>query len=379
MRKSQHKKKDKYAQAPYFGQRTKMSTVFLTSHVRKKIKEKYNNEELVMTTIEEFLKRFPAVVATIEPYTANDGSECELVHFRGTVLIAGFEAGYCMDLWVTAKYPEEAPLCFALPTKPLFKSSSELVDLEGIVNLSRFGWRPSSAHNYRSLSELMTKVHDHLTHYPPLPIHPEPAPHRPSYPTYVPPPAPVASPIIRSTTPPDMSKRHSQPPPPPAVHNTRSPHADESRQLLEMRLEQRLVSVFDERRAFLSDLSSTKTRLQLRASEISGRIDALRAALAYVNGNVTTVLETNAKLEAAIVRQSSHAIDYDRDVEVRSPRQAQLLSLLAEDSAIDDAIFALEHAFEEKTIDFSSFVKTIRSLAQRQFGLRALIAHINTL
>ncbi len=99
------------------------------------------------------------------------------------------------------------------------------------------------------------------------------------------------------------------------------------------------MSVFDERRAFLTDLSSTKTRLQLRASEISGRIDALRAALAHVNGNITTVLETNAKLEAAIVRQSSHAIDYDLDVEVRSPRQAQLLSLLAEDSAIDDAIF----------------------------------------
>ena len=51
-----------------------------------------------------------------------------------------------------------------------------------------------------------------------------------------------------------------------------------------------------------------------------------------------------------------------------------MLELAAEDSALEDVMYALDRALLERECDTTSFIRLLRSLSIRQFHVRLLLA-----
>ncbi|KJE95865.1 hypothetical protein CAOG_06268 [Capsaspora owczarzaki ATCC 30864] len=158
--------------------------------------------------------------------------------------------------------------------------------------------------------------------------------------------------------------------------------ADEEQQVL---LESIKSAVAERLREKLRNkLSDAEERIQLLQQEnrelISGR-DQVNRMLANMEEEQVKLEENCVRLDAAMDEikrnmarlASAGDIPVDQAVTTSTPLYKQLLQMVAEESALEDALYHLANALQHHVIDLPVFVKHVRTLSLRQFMLRAKI------
>jgi ESCRT-I complex subunit TSG101 len=81
------------------------------------------------------------------------------------------------------------------------------------------------------------------------------------------------------------------------------------------------------------------------------------------------ICEADSYLAAA----SDARIDLDADISASTPLHRQICDLVAEDSAIEDTIYALLGVLRSGRVETTWYLRTVRTLSARQFTVRALL------
>lgn len=90
--------------------------------------------------------------------------------------------------------------------------------------------------------------------------------------------------------------------------------------------------------------------------------------------NVALLQEKEKELEAAVEKLAEQeGVDVDEAVVTTAPLYSQLLNAFAEEATLEDAMYYMGEALRKEVIDLDTFLKQVRTLARRQFTLRALM------
>ncbi|KAL2919434.1 Suppressor protein stp22 of temperature-sensitive alpha-factor receptor and arginine permease [Polyrhizophydium stewartii] len=171
-------------------------------------------------------------------------------------------------------------------------------------------------------------------------------------------------------------------PPPRPPHVPAMPQQDEAtvrRNAVRNRLNQRLRQVSDAVARDMDRLAQINKTLKERERHIAGMhaflLDAekrLQAEVEELEARCNEVRESIAKIK------EEPDVDVETFIVAATPRDNQLLELVAEDHAIDDTIYQLNKGLGSSHLqhNVTSFLKNVRALAREQFMKRALIKTI---
>nr|KAJ3420577.1 hypothetical protein HK105_005514 [Polyrhizophydium stewartii] len=170
--------------------------------------------------------------------------------------------------------------------------------------------------------------------------------------------------------------------PPPLMPKRPAALQDEAtvrRNAVRNRLNQRLRQVSDAVARDMDRLAQINKTLKERERHIAGMhaflLDAekrLQAEVEELEARCNEVRESIAKIK------EEPDVDVETFIVAATPRDNQLLELVAEDHAIDDTIYQLNKGLGSSHLqhNVTSFLKNVRALAREQFMKRALIKTI---
>ena len=137
-------------------------------------------------------------------------------------------------------------------------------------------------------------------------------------------------------------------------------------------VEMKVMHYLEQQRGPLAAVRASVEQLTAHRGELTRIVNDLQGTLQHVFANVSVLREVTAKIDAAIVAQEQHEVDFEAAVAVQSPRQAQLISLLAEDAAIDDVVYGLHGHRVIRLI----FIRDDGSAGASTAGARAGAGHV---
>lgn len=355
----------------------------------------------------------------LEGFVFNSGSRKELLNIEGTIPVNYKGAFYNIpvSIWLMDTHPQNAPLAFVKPTKDMSIKISKYVDNNGKVYLPYLHeWAPNSS-TLQNLVQCMIQAFGELppvyskprnenrTPYPVNSFMPQPggypyqqvAPPQ-GYPGAVPYPAAsnLPYPSYGSPYPGPVSINGGMPfiPPPtssatpypgPAAGYTPTPdlaggtiteeHIKASlHSAVEDKLRRRLKEQAQQSNAELETLRRTQQELREGKGRLEDILSRLQRERTELDKNVALLQEKEKELEAAVEKLAEQeGVDVDEAVVTTAPLYSQLLNAFAEEATLEDAMYYMGEALRKEVIDLDTFLKQVRSLARRQFTLRALM------
>ncbi|KAL7752681.1 Suppressor protein stp22 of temperature-sensitive alpha-factor receptor and arginine permease [Sorochytrium milnesiophthora] len=379
----------------------------------------YQHSQRVTNDIEQALTRYTALLPKLDTYIHEDGTSSLLLCLYGTVAIAfnGSTYNIPLDVWIPHLYPVVPPFGFVRPTNNMEVQPGQHVDTNGKLYhpyLSTWHLRVEQS----SLVEMLSIFASIFSQQPPVyskltsPTSSTSASQRPQ-PAARPLSAAGHSPAVNQQSPRLFpSPRQSFTPPtamqPNGISSSMpSPSTSIMNAQIPVSSSQPLPPPLDPAAMKLASIkASVHAKLQQKferySAEMSNSMQLLlndnkmlnESDMAIANAQRTFV-EEEIRLKRLIEDLQARIADVTKSVETlktlpevnvdevyRAPIAPynQLFDAVADDLAIDDAIYYLGKALDKEHIDATAYMKArhIRALAKEQFLRRALIKKIRT-
>eukprot|EP00466_Bigelowiella_natans_P014429 jgi/Bigna1/85290/estExt_fgenesh1_pg.C_30157 len=329
----------------------------------------YINKAKVQAEVKEVLYQTKSLQPVVEAFVFNDGKMTNLLTLKGTIPIyyKGHQYNIPVKLCITKEYPQKAPIAYVTPTKDMrIHRGHPNVNESGSVYMSYPIWQGGS-----NLVTLIIALSESFSKKPPV-YRATTAQRRPPQYRQQPQQAfPVARPVARPRSSSESLCCCRKP--------TSNPYADPKAQRKEQLL----------RKAREALTTNTIERLSAQTEEINRLIDyefkLKQNKLTLARGKAEMehekkLLETsiaamdtqNKTLNTWISENKNKDVDVDAAIDGRDTWSKQILDEVAKDSAIEDALYALDKALEDGRITLDVFLKQVRRLSKQQFQHRAL-------
>jgi len=250
-----------------------------------------------------------------------------------------------IELYIVPGYPSVAPRLQVVPTENMqLRANHDNVDSNGILHCEYLdNWHARTS----TLTELCAIASSFFSASPPLFARP-------------------SKPKIQEEPPPAYDTIHTHPSP-------ETNHTNESsKERLTTKLQQRLRSFFEKERKAI-DLELT-TQAYLEEYLEDTKIEEMD--IAGLNQATARVQAKTAELKAWLEPR----IDSEKPkVTCTDVVSKQLLSALAESTAIEDLLYALDEFLYQGIIDLDIFLREVRRLSNAQFKLKAIMKLIHVL
>ncbi|CAG9795550.1 unnamed protein product [Diatraea saccharalis] len=383
--------------------------------ILKQYLAKYKHRDYTSREVINLIQVYKSLTYRLEIFVFNNGVRKDLLNMEGTIPVnyKGVYYNIPVCIWLMDTHPQNAPLCFVKPTSDMSIKVSKYVDSNGKVYLPYL-------HEWNSNSTLQKLIHCMITAFGEIPpVYSKPRNEgRPPYPVNSFMPQPSGYPFPQVSTQPGFPTGTPYPttsnlpypgygaPYPGSVNTngssfplpgpTTTPYppvstygADQNTSggtITEEHIKASLLSaVIDKMRRRLNEQSQQsqaeletlrRTQQELREGkarleDILSRLDRERSEL---DKNVAVLQEKEKELQASVERLAEQeGIDVDEAVVTTAPLYSQLLNAFAEEATLEDAIYYMGEALRKEVIDLDTFLKQVRTLARKQFTLRALM------
>ncbi|CAG5029923.1 unnamed protein product [Parnassius apollo] len=380
--------------------------------VLKQYLSKYKHRDYTAREVINLIQVYRSLVYRLEAFVFNNGTRKDLLNLEGTIPVNYKGAVYNIpvSIWLMDTHPQNAPLCFVKPTPEMTIKTSKWVDNNGKIYLPYLHtWSPTGSTLQKLVQSMITAFGELPPVYarprnqprPPYPVNsfmPQPSGYpypqvgpQPGYPTTTPYPTTsnLPYPNYGSPYPVSDSTNGTQfpavTPYPPTISyglageevggtiteehikaSLLSAVTDKLRRKLKEQSQQSQAELETLRRT-QQELCEGKTRLE----DIFTRLQREKASL---EKNLSILQEKEKELEAAVERLAEQdGVEADEAVVTTAPLYSQLLNAFAEEATLEDAIYYMGEALRKEVIDLDTFLKQVRTLARRQFTLRALM------
>ncbi|XP_041984766.1 tumor susceptibility gene 101 protein [Aricia agestis] len=372
---------------------------------------KYKHRDFTTREVMSLIQVYRSLTYRLEVFVFNNGTRKNLLNLEGTIPVTYKGAVYNIPvcIWLMDTHPQNVPLCFVKPTADMTIRVSKYVDSNGKVYLPYLHeWNPNGS-NLMKLVQSMIAAFGELPPVYSKPRNEMPMPYPPTFPTTFPhpqypsQPGPTFMPHVRPTAemptypnfglpyPHPGTANGSQFPTPanplpyPTFNYGSSPEVaggtitEEHIKVsllsaVEDKLRRRLNEQSQQSQAELETLRRTAQELQegkMRLEDILARLQKERSDL---DKNITILQEKEKELQSAVERLGEQeGVDVDEAVVTTAPLYTQLMNSFAEEATLEDAIYYMGEALRKEVIDLDTFLKQVRTLARRQFTLRALM------
>ncbi|XP_028164920.1 tumor susceptibility gene 101 protein [Ostrinia nubilalis] len=383
--------------------------------ILKQYLSKYKHKDYTSREVINLIQLYKSLTYRLEAFVFNNGTRKDLLNLEGTIPVNYKGAYYNIPIciWLMDTHPQNAPLCFVKPTADMSIKVSKYVDSNGKVYLPYLHEWSSNGSTLQTLIQCMITAFGELPPVyskprtevrPPYPVssfmpqpgypYPQQVTSQPGYPTVTPYPTTSNLPYPNYGSPyPGAVNTNGTPYPPPA---TSTPYPQTSNYgadpnatggtITEEHIKASLLSaVVDKMKRRLNEQSQqsqaeleTLRRTQQELREGKTRLEDILARLererSELDKNVVVLQEKEKELQAAVERLAEQeGIDVDEAVVTTAPLYSQLLNAFAEEATLEDAIYYMGEALRKEVIDLDTFLKQVRTLARRQFTLRALM------
>lgn len=381
----------------------------------KQFLSKYKHRDFTCREVLNLIQIYRSLTYRLEAFVFNNGTRKDLLNLEGTIPVNYKGAYYNIPvcIWLMDTHPQNAPLCFVKPTPDMSIKVSKYVDSNGKVYLPYLHEWTQNGSTLQKLIQCMITAFGELPPVyakprnearPPYPVssfmpqpsgypYPQSSP-QPGYPTFTPYPPSSNLPYPNYGSPyPGPASTNGMPYPPASTTTPNPPAAGYGPgpdvaggtiteehikasllSAVEDKLRRRLKEQSQQSQAELETLRRTQQELcdgKARLEDILTRLQRERAEL---DKNVVILQEKEKELEAAVERLAEQeGVDVDEAVVTTAPLYSQLLNAFAEEATLEDAIYYMGEALRKEVIDLDTFLKQVRTLARRQFTLRALM------
>lgn len=385
--------------------------------VLKQYLSKYKHRDYTAREVVNLIQVYRSLTYRLEAFVFNNGARKDLLNLEGTIPVNYKGAYYNIPvcIWLMDTHPQNAPLCFVKPTSDMSIKVSKYVDSNGKVYLPFLHEWTQNGSTLQKLIQCMISAFGELppvyskprnenrAPYPVNSFMPQPAGYpfpqgtpQPGYPTQAPYPTTSNLPYPNFGAPYPGAVSTNGMPYPPAATGTPYPqpagyggpattdvaggtiteeHIKASLlSAVEDKLRRRLKEQSLQSQAELETLRRTQQELREGKSRLEDILTRLQRERAELDKNVTILQEKEKELHTAIERlEEQEGIDVDEAVVTTAPLYSQLLNAFAEEATLEDAIYYMGEALRKEVIDLDTFLKQVRTLARRQFTLRALM------
>lgn len=386
--------------------------------VLKQYLSKYKHRDYTAREVVALIQVYRSLTYRLEAFVFNNGARKDLLNLEGTIPVNYKGAFYNIPvcIWLMDTHPQNAPLCFVKPTSDMSIKVSKYVDSNGKVYLPYLHEWSQSGSTLQKLVQCMISAFGELppvyskprnetrAPYPVNSFMPQPAGYpgfpqgapQPGYPTQTPYPTTSNLPYPSFGAPyPGAVSTNGMPYPPAATSTPYPPTAGYGGpaatdvaggtiteehikasllSAVEDKLRRRLKEQSLQSQAELETLRRTQQELREGKSRLEDILARLQRERAELDKNVTILQEKEKELHTAIERlEEQEGIDVDEAVVTTAPLYSQLLNAFAEEATLEDAIYYMGEALRKEVIDLDTFLKQVRTLARRQFTLRALM------
>lgn len=182
-----------------------------------------------------------------------------------------------------------------------------------------------------------------------------------------------------------VGQQVQQPPPPPSYSSVTNPAQEEQHQA-EARKREAMQQVLSKTqralKAFygkvtteLGEEQEKEAALQAHRKEVLASLGTMKKKKEEVEERVRRMMEMDGRLDKWMAEQASRpVVPVDDLVEAADPPSRQMLELVAENAAIEDALYHLDKALAKNSVDLHVFLKKVRELAREQL---MCVAHVN--
>lgn len=143
---------------------------------------------------------------------------------------------------------------------------------------------------------------------------------------------------------------------------------------VEDKMRRRIQEKVNQSQAEIQTLKRTKQELlegQTKLGEIMKKLERDEVDL---NKNIQLLRDKEVELTKSLeALEQNDQIDVDEAVTTTAPLYKQLVTLYAEEAAIEDAVYYIGEALRKGVIDLEVFLKQVRELSRKQFMNRALM------
>jgi len=204
---------------------------------------------------------------------------------------------------------------------------------------------------------------------------------------------------------PPVQQQPQQPPPPPSYDSVTGPggggggggmyageglltlnQKQQEQQQAEARKKEAMQQVLSKTRRALQEFYEKVTTelgveqqkeaaLQAHRKEVLASLTTMKKKKEEVEERVRRVMEMDGGLDKWLAEQASRpVVAFDDLIEAADPPSRQMLELVAQNAAIEDALYHLDKALANNSVDLLVFLKKVRELAREQF---MCAAHVN--
>jgi len=333
----------------------------------------YINQTKVQAEVKEVLFQTKSLQPVVEAFVFNDGKMTNLLALKGTVPIyyKGHQYNIPMKICITKEYPQKAPIAYVTPTKDMrIHRGHPNVNESGSVYMSYPLWQAGS-----NLVTLIIALSESFSKKPPVYRATTAQRRPPQYRQQQPQQAyPVARPVARPQYQQQQQQQQAvQRHPSTNLYQASNPYADPKAQRKEELLQKAREAL----------TTNTVERLSAQTEEITRLLDyeqkLKQNKLALARGKAEmehekkllessiAALDTQGKtLNAWISENKNKEVDVDEAIDGRDTWSKQILDEVAKDSAIEDALYALDKALEDGRITLDVFMKQVRRLSKQQ-------------
>lgn len=338
------------------------------------------------------------LVPKVEKLMHNNGMESRLLVLGGTVpmVYAGAQYNIPVEIYISEPYPDAPPRCYVRPTREMeLKMGHRHVDREGLVYLPYLHEWNARTHNLLELCGAMSSV---FSQDPPVFSTKGRPPAQPaqSYPTvgaYGGPGASTGAYAYGAAT---ADPSRLQPPPPSYDSLARPPYPStgmpgayarppqqaqlevrrrDAVQQVTAKTQRALQEFYAKVRVEIDEEYERQGKLQEGRQKVTGGMAQLKKLKEELQQRISALADQEHQLDAWLAEQSGKAeVHVDDAVDPADAPSRQMLELVANNAALEDALYHLDKAVASGAIDLASFLKKVRELSREQF---LCVAHIN--
>lgn len=383
--------------------------------VLKQYLTKYRHRDYTCREVINLIQVYRSLTFRLEGFVFNNGTRKDLLNLEGTIPVnyKGTFYNIPVCIWLMDTHPQNAPLCFVKPTPDMSIKVSRYVDTNGKVYLPYLHEWSQTGSTLQQLIQCMITAFGEIPPVyskprtearPPYPVNsfmPQPSGYpypqvspQPGYPTSTPYPTASNLPYPAYGAPYPGAVNSNGSPYPPATNPTPYPptsgygpspdvgggtiteeHIKASLlSAVEDKLRRRLKEQSQQSQAELETLRRTQHELREGKARLEDILAKLQRERSELDKNVAILQEKEKELGAAVERLAEQeGVDVDEAVVTTAPLYSQLLNAFAEEATLEDAIYYMGEALRKEVIDLDTFLKQVRTLARRQFTLRALM------
>uniref|UniRef100_A0A4W4GVW4 UEV domain-containing protein n=1 Tax=Electrophorus electricus TaxID=8005 RepID=A0A4W4GVW4_ELEEL len=372
--------------------------------LRKMLSKGYKYRDLTVREITNVTTQYKDLRPVMDNYVFNDGSTKELLSLTGTVPVTyrGNIYNIPICLWLLDSYPYNPPICFVKPTSTMMIKTGKHIDANGKIYLPYLHeWKHPQSDLF-GLIQVMIVV---FGEEPPVFSRPTTQTQYPAFQTAGPPncmlklnakacitnsiccihlvsfrgfqgyPYPAGGSGYPTT-----SGATQYPPTTPGGPSRDATIGEDTIRAslvsaVSDKLRWRMKEEMDRAQAELDALKRTEEDLKRGHQKLEEMVTKLDQEIADVDKNIELLKQKDEELTAALDKMENHTENNDIDdlIVPTAPLYRQILSLYAEENAIEDTIFYLGEALRRDVIDLDVFLKHVRLLSRKQFQLRALM------